>query len=58
MSQQDELLAWAASKLNQVQRDRMYGTVTFYLENGVITRSETKQQDKPCREKEQRYERG
>lgn len=51
MSQQTELLAWAASKIQKEQQDGTYGTVTFHLEGGVITRSEVKRLDKPERKR-------
>lgn len=51
MTKDQELLAWAASKINQAQHDKIYGTVTVYVEAGVITRSETKMTDKPMFDK-------
>lgn len=45
--QEKELLAWAAAKIQKAQGDGIFGTVTFFLENGVITRSKTETQDKP-----------
>ena len=47
MTQQQELLAWAAAKIQQEQARKTYGTITFHLEAGTITRSEVKQLDKP-----------
>jgi hypothetical protein len=47
MTKDQELLAWAASKINQAQHDKIYGAVIIYVEAGVITRSETKMTDKP-----------
>ena len=47
MTKDQDLLAWAAVKLQQAQQDKLYGTVSFYVEAGVITRSETKMTDKP-----------
>lgn len=52
-----ELLAWAASKLAEAQEGKMYGTVTFYIEAGKITRAETKTQDKPAKP-DHGYQRG
>lgn len=46
-TQDRELLAWAAMKLQNEQEAKTYGTVTFHLENGMIIRSEVKRLDKP-----------
>ena len=48
MTVQEELLAWAAAKLNEAQSHRLYGSVTFIFEAGTITRAETKRQERPA----------
>lgn len=45
--QQKELLAWAASKIEEAQREGVFGTVTIFLEGGKVVRSKTEKQDKP-----------
>lgn len=47
MSRDTELLAWAASKVQEQQARSIYGTITFYMERGIIVRSEVKQTEKP-----------
>lgn len=47
MTQDKELLAWAAAKIQDEQEAKTFGTVTFHLENGVLVRSEVKRLDKP-----------
>jgi hypothetical protein len=47
MSRDSELLAWAAAKIAAAQAQKIYGTVTFHVEAGTITRSETKSLEKP-----------
>lgn len=47
MNQNQELLAWAAAKIQKEQDENTFGTITFRLEGGVITHSEVKRMDKP-----------
>lgn len=42
-----QLLNWASNKISEAQQNCTYGTVTIFLEAGVITRVETKIQSKP-----------
>ena len=47
----NELAAWSVRKIEQAQAARVYGEVTFFMEEGVITRCEVKTTDKPNRPK-------
>lgn len=43
----EELLAWARSMVERAQKEKVFGTVTIHLEDGVIVRAKTERNDKP-----------
>jgi hypothetical protein len=47
VSQDTELFAWAAAKLQEAQRGKIHGTVTFHIEAGTIVRVATNAIEKP-----------
>lgn len=48
---ESELLKWALEKLHNAVSDKMYGSITFKLENGRIVSSKEEKSDKPCVDK-------
>lgn len=44
---EQESLKWALSQLEVLQKEKTYGSVVFYLENGIITRSKRERIDMP-----------
>lgn len=47
MSDKKELLAWCYLQLQNSVNDGLYGAVTFYMQNGVVSNVETKVINKP-----------
>lgn len=45
--QERELLAWAAGEIKVEQQAETYGSITFYMQGGVIIRSEVNRARKP-----------
>lgn len=44
----DQLLAWAANIVEREQKNRIYGTVTIRMEDGVITGVKVEKNEKPA----------